>query len=195
MRRVAWWFAVIAPVLCPAADELTIATYNIENYVAADRMTGQGYRKDYPKPEVAKAALRVVIKQLDADVLVLQEMGPVPYLTELQRDLERQGTPYPYAVLMRGADEDRHSAVLSSRPFARTAQHSGLVFKYREGHEAVKRGLLEVVLDTASGPVTLWALHLKSRYTDEAADPASAERRAGEAMAIREFILKQTGET
>ena len=33
------------------AETLTIATYNIENYGPADRVTKAGYRKDYPKPE------------------------------------------------------------------------------------------------------------------------------------------------
>lgn len=30
---------------------LRIATYNLENYVSADRMTQAGFRKEYPKPE------------------------------------------------------------------------------------------------------------------------------------------------
>ena len=54
------------------AGGLTIATYNVENYVSADRLIPEGYRKDYPKPEAAKAALRRVITRLNADILVLQ---------------------------------------------------------------------------------------------------------------------------
>lgn len=192
MKQAAWLFVVLWPVMCPAADELTIATYNVENYVSTNRMTAMGYRKDYPKSEAAKQALRDVIKRLNADVLVMQEMGPPPYLEELQRDLATQGIDYAHAVLLQGADEDRHVAVLSRRPFVRVVQHTGLVFKYHGGYEAVKRGVLEVVLDTPLGPLTLWGLHLKSRYTDEDSDPESARRRAGEAMAVREFILKQT---
>jgi len=192
MKKVAWLFVVLWPVTSPAADELTIATYNVENYVSTNRMTQMGYRKDYPKPEAAKQALRDVIKRLQAEVLVMQEMGSLPYLEELQRDLVTQGVNYPYAVLMQGQDENRHVAVLSRRPFVHVAQHAGLVFKYQGGYEAVKRGLLEVVLDTPIGPLTLWALHLKSRYTDEETDAQSALRRASESMAVREFILKQT---
>lgn len=192
MKKVAWLFVVLWPVTGPAADELTIATYNVENYVSTNRMTQMGYRKDYPKPEAAKQALRDVIKRLQADVLVMQEMGPPPYFEELRRDLDTQGLHYPHAVLMQGADEDRHVAVLSRRPFVHVARHAGLVFKYQGGYEAVKRGLLELVLDTPLGPLTLWALHLKSRYTDEESDTQSALRRASESMAVREFILKQT---
>src|SRR3954464_10987169 len=81
------------------AETLTIATYNIENYGPADRMTEAGYRKDYPKPEAEKRALRTVIRGLGADVLVLQEMGGQPYLDELQRDLKTAGCDYPFAAL------------------------------------------------------------------------------------------------
>ncbi|MCB1105533.1 MAG: endonuclease/exonuclease/phosphatase family protein [Cephaloticoccus sp.] len=194
MKRAAWWFVALWPAISPAADELTIATYNVENYVSTNRMTAMGYRKDYPKSETSKQALRAVIQRLDVDVLVMQEMGPPPYLEELQRDLAAQGMDYPHAVLLQGPDTDRHVAVLSRRPLVRAVQHTGLVFKYHGGYEAVKRGVLEVEVATPLGPLTLWGLHLKSRYTDEDTDPESAKRRAGEAMAVREFILKQIGD-
>lgn len=183
---VGWW---LLAVISAHAGELVVATYNIENYVATNRLIPDGYRQEYPKPEAAKAALRRVIGELQADVLVLQEMGPRPYLEELQRDLASDGISYPVAVLLEGPDPDRHVAVLSRLPLAEVRQHRELDFKYIDGREVVKRGLLEAKLATANGPVTLWALHLKSRYTDREDDPASARRRAGEAMAIREFIL------
>ena len=185
---VGWW---LLAVIGATAGELVVATYNIENYVATNRLIPDGYRKEYPKPEAAKAALRRVIRDLQADVLVLQEMGPRPYLEELQRDLATVGMNYPVAVLLEGPDPDRHVAVLSRIPLAEVRQHRDLDFKYFDGREAVKRGVLEAILETSNGPVTLWALHLKSRYTDREDDPASAKRRAGEAMAIREFILRR----
>ena len=81
-----------------------MATYNIENYVSTNRMTEAGYRKDYPKPESEKRALRTVMRALDADVLVLQEMGPRAYLDELQRDLKAEGLDYPHVALAEAAD-------------------------------------------------------------------------------------------
>ena len=183
-----WW---LLAVISASAGELVVATYNIENYVATNRLIPDGYRKEYPKPEAAKAALRRVIRELQADVLVMQEMGPRPYLEELQRDLATEGMDYPVAVLLEGPDPDRHVAMLSRLPLVEVRQHRELDFKYIDGREVVKRGLLEAVFETAHGPVTLWALHLKSRYTDREDDPASAQRRAGEAMAIREFILRR----
>lgn len=172
-------------------ESLTIATYNIENYCPADRLTEAGYRKDYPKPESEKRALRGVIVALNADVIVLQEMGPQAYLDELQRDLRQQGLEYPYAALAQAEDADRHVAVLSRKPLQAVTTHRALEFTYFGAKEKVKRGLLEFTVATAGGDVTLFALHLKSRFTDRPDDPLSAVRRAGEATAIRDVVLKQ----
>src|SRR6266700_1071495 len=97
------------------AETLKIATYNIENYGPADRMTEAGYRKEYPKPETEKRALRQVIRGVNADVLVLQEMGGQPYLEELRRDLKAEGLDYSHTALASATDADRHVAVLSNR--------------------------------------------------------------------------------
>jgi endonuclease/exonuclease/phosphatase family metal-dependent hydrolase len=174
-----------------SGTELTFATYNVENYTATNRMTSVGYRREYPKSEKSKAALRRVIKHLDADVVVLQEMGPRAYLNELQRDLRSEDVEYPYLFLAEASDEIRHVAMLSKRPILRVQTHTDLNFKYFEGRERVKRGLLEAVFATPAGEVTLWSIHLKSRYEDRKDDPDSVKRRAGEATAIRNFILKQ----
>ncbi len=171
------------------AETLTVATYNVENYVSTDRMTEAGYRKDYPKPEAQKQALRTVIRRLNADVLVLQEMGQQSYLDELQRDLKHDGLDYPHAVLLSGPDTDRHVAMLSKRAFTSVVQYASLEFPYFGAKEKVKRGLLEVSVKTSAGDVTLFAVHLKSRFTDRADDPRSALRRVGEATAIRDQVM------
>jgi endonuclease/exonuclease/phosphatase family metal-dependent hydrolase len=178
-------------LIAPAgrAETLTIATYNVENYVSTDRMTEAGYRKDYPKPEAQKQALRTVIRRLNADVLVLQEMGEQSYLDELQRDLKHDGLDYPHAVLLSGPDADRHVAMLSKRAFISVTQHTALEFSYFHAREKVKRGLLEASLQTTAGELTLFALHLKSRFTDRGDDPRSVLRRQGEAIAIRDQVM------
>ncbi|MBI5692674.1 MAG: endonuclease/exonuclease/phosphatase family protein [Verrucomicrobia bacterium] len=173
------------------AAPLRVATYNVENYGPADRLTEAGFRQDYPKPESEKQALRTVIRGLDADVLVLQEMGPRPYLEELQRDLRKEGTNYAHAVLARALDADRHLALLSRLPLQGVVTHTDLEFAYLGGKETVKRGLLEATVGTPEGAVTVFAVHLKSRYTDRADDPLSAVRRAAEATAVRDRVLRR----
>lgn len=165
------------------------ATYNIENYGPADRMTEAGFRTAYPKPEREKSALRTVIRDLSADVLVMQEMGTGPYLDELRRDLRSDGINYPHAALATAADADRHIAILSLLPLRGVRTHDDLSFAYLGGRESVKRGLLEVTVDAPGGPVTIFAVHLKSRLTERDDDPGSAVRRAAEAVVIRDRVL------
>ncbi len=173
------------------AETLTVATYNIENYGPADRVTEMGFRKDYPKPEAEKRALRAVIRTLNADVLVLQEMGSQAYLDELRRDLKAEGLDYPQAALAAAGDADRHVALLSRRPLKNVVTHTDLDFAYLGGRESVKRGLLEATVATAAGDVTIFAVHLKSRFTERPDDPSCEIRRAGEATAIRDRVLKR----
>ena len=190
MRRV--WLVGLAWVLGVAwapAETLRLATYNVENYGAANRMIAAGYRRDYPKPEAAKAALRAVIRAVAADVLILQEMGGPAHLEELRRDLRAEGIDYGFGFVLDADDEDRHLAILArQRPAAVTA-HADLTFRYLGGEGRLKRGLMEVTLATSVGEITVWGLHLKSRFTDHSADPMSAKRRAGEATAVRDLIL------
>jgi endonuclease/exonuclease/phosphatase family metal-dependent hydrolase len=170
------------------AASLTLATYNVENYGPADRVTEAGFRRDYPKPEAEKAALRAVIRALGADVLALQEMGSASALEELRCDLRAEGLDYGHAAWLEAADADRHLALLSRLPFLAVRRHANLAFAYRGGRERVKRGLLEAVVATPTGAVTIFVVHLKSRLTDRPDDPQAADRRAAEAAAVRACV-------
>jgi endonuclease/exonuclease/phosphatase family metal-dependent hydrolase len=189
MLKSCLWLLVL--VASARSETLTIATYNVENYGPANRMTEVGYRKDYPKPEPEKRALRGVIRGLGADVLVLQEMGDQPYLDELRRDLKIEGCDYPHAALASAADADRRVAILAKRPLRTVTTHTDLQFTYFGERETVKRGLLEATISTAAGELTIFAVHLKSRFTDRPDDPSSAKRRAAEATAIRDRVLSR----
>src|SRR4051812_46228676 len=127
-QRFSW--SILLWVVVARAESLKVATYNVENYGPANRITEAGYRKDYPKPEPEKRALRTVIRALNADVLVVQEMGPQVYLDELRRDLKSEGLDYPHATLATAADTDRHLAVMSKRPLVAVTTHTDLQFKY-----------------------------------------------------------------
>lgn len=188
-RRAIFGLAWALLLAEPQAASLRVATYNIENYGVANRVTEAGFRRDYPKPEAEKAALRAVVAKLNADVLILQEVGPRLYLDELQRDLAKEGWRYPFAALVEADDADRHVAMLSRiRPIGVTP-HVELDFKYLGERAKVKRGALEVRFRVGPAELAIWGLHLKSRYTDRPDDPASAVRRVGEAVAIRDAIL------
>lgn len=176
-----------------SAERLRIATYNVRNYLVMDRQVGSSWRPSYPKPEKEKAGVREVIHEAEPDILVLQEMGSVDFLEQLRSDLHQEGLHYPYAVHMQGADTDRHVAVLSKVAPLDVKKHKYLDFKYLERRERVKRGLLEVTFAGLDGkPFRLFALHLKSRWTEDSEDPESVMRRTREAEACRNLIIKTT---
>lgn len=170
-------------------ETLTLATYNLANYNLSDRRTAEGYRPDYPKPESEKTALRQVIRRLQADVLVLQELGGLPFLEELQRDLRTEGCDYPYLVVADAGDETRRIGALSRRAWREVRVHRDLAFAYRGGTADVRRGLLELRLPIGERELAIFVLHLKSRLTERPDDPGAAEWRQAEAVAVRERIL------
>jgi len=173
------------------AERITIATYNLENYVSVGRRVDGVYRENYPKPAEEKEALHAVIADLHADVVMLQEMGPPAYLRELQADLERMGEAYPYGQVLEAADKERHVAVISRRPFAQLAPHADLRIRYFGSFQPVKRGLLEVRFKVGHGVLTVFAVHLKSKLTERPDDEQSALERVGEARAVRDCILRE----
>jgi endonuclease/exonuclease/phosphatase family metal-dependent hydrolase len=172
-----------------AAPALTVATYNVENYVVAGRMVDRVFRPGYPKPEDEKTALREVITGMAPDLLALQEMGPAPFLDELQRDLRIDGADYPFAAVLEAADPDRHVAVLSKLPFKALRRHTAVPIDFPAGKGVVKRGVLEVTVATAGGDLTIFVIHLKSQLTEWKDDLAGAAQRLLEARAVRDLVL------
>ena len=163
----------------------------MENYLSSGRRVDGAYRPDYPKPEGEKQALRAVIRSTGADVIALQEMGDRAHLAELQRDLLREGVVYQHAEWLAGNDPDRHVAVLSRLPFAQVGHHDRVPVRYLNEPGFVRRGVLEVAFALGGGEVTLFVVHLKSRYTERRDDPDAAAERAAEAVAVRDLVLER----
>lgn len=185
-----WWFAGWwLTLLCGANAALTVATYNVENYTVADRMVEGVYRAAYPKPEKEKAALQQVVAGIAPDILAVCEMGKPEFLAEFQRELKQAGQDYPHAVVLEAADSDRHVAVLAKLPFKEVRRHAAVPIKYFGQPDMVKRGVLEVIFATSEGDVSLFVIHLKSKFTERKDDPEGAIRRALEAEAVRDLVL------
>lgn len=175
-------------------EDLRVATFNVRNYLIMDRYIDGGWRPAYPKPEAEKEIIRQIIKEISPDILVLQEMGTPEFLEELRSDLALEGVEYEHAVHMQGADVDRHLAVLSNQAPLEVVKHTDLDFKYFEGRELVKRGMLEMTFGSGEDSFKLFAVHLKSRYTVNKEDKASSMRRVREAEACRDRIVDRTQE-
>jgi len=173
------------------AQALTVAAYNVENYLVANRMVEGVYREAYPKPEKEKAALRQVIAGIAPDILAVEEMGTQAFLDEFQRELKEEGQNFPYAALLEAVDPERHVAVLSKVPFKEVRRYAKLATTYFGQPDLVKRGVLEVIFATTEGPVSLFVIHLKSRHTERPDDPESAIQRQREAEAVRDLLLSR----
>ncbi|WP_404422527.1 endonuclease/exonuclease/phosphatase family protein [Nibricoccus sp. IMCC34717] len=189
MRLFSLFALCLLLALAGSAAEFSVATYNVHNYSEVDRMTEGGFEMKAPKPESEKAALRKVIRTLNADVLVMQEMGSAAHLRELQRDLAREGLNYPYSGWVAGQDPDRHVAFLSRiKPLA-FVSHDDLPTRWKPGSR-VRRGLLEARFPFGKSELTVYAMHLKSQRTSDPADPEAKGERRREAEAVRDFVLK-----
>ncbi|MEO0794895.1 MAG: endonuclease/exonuclease/phosphatase family protein [Verrucomicrobiota bacterium] len=187
------WGLVLWVLLLPLlglGESLRVATYNLNNYLDVDRWVDGRYRKDYPKPESEKTALREVIRGANPDVLALQELGGPLHLEELRQDLKREGLDYPYSEIVAGKDDTRFVGLLSKVPFDATA-HTNLSFKYFNERGYVRRGMLEARFGEGTNAWTLFVVHLKSRWTQRDDDPEAAKFRVGEAQAARNLIKKK----
>ncbi len=189
LNPVILFFMLLPLIGC--AGHVTIATYNLRNYLIQDRIVDGIWRKAYPKPESEKAVVREIILQADADVLILQELGGEAFLLELREDLKASGLDYPYQALVEGLDENRKIGLLSRHLFTLVPNPGDSTFKYFDERLPVKRGWLEAEFELNDQPWTLFGVHLKSRYTDRPDDPESAIRRRGEARIIRDYIRKK----
>jgi endonuclease/exonuclease/phosphatase family metal-dependent hydrolase len=190
MKRPALLLAIFL-LLALVARALTVATYNVENYLVTDRMADGVFRQAYPKPESEKAALRRAIAGFAPDVLALQEMGKPSFLAELQADLKAEGHDFPHAIVLEAADEARHVAFLSKVPFKELRRHTNVPVRFLGQADVVKRGVLEVTIATAHGDLTLFVVHLKSRRTERKDDPEGVAQRSAEAEAVRNLVLSR----
>ena len=173
------------------AERVRVANYNVRNYLTMDRMVDGHWRRDYPKPELAKAALRAMIIEASADVLVLQEMGGEGHLLELRDDLKSEGLDYPYYYVLDGSDKVRHVCMLSKIEPTKIIPHSLIDFKYIGRKRLVKRGLLQIDFATDGVKWSVYSVHLKSRRSSNKEDPESTKFRTGEARVIRDLIVSQ----
>jgi len=183
-------FLLFAAALAVRAESIRVASFNLRNYTATDRVVDKSWTPDYPKAEDEKTAVREILLSVRPDLLVFQEMGPAEYLEELRLDLAREGLNYPYSAHMVAEDKERCLAALSRIPFEKVEKITDMSFTISGEKMAVKRGLLALSFKTDGREWTIFAAHIKSRYTKAGDVEANSRERIGEANAIRSRINK-----
>ena len=179
--------------LC-AGESVRIATYNLRNYLITDRLVDGTWLKEYPKPESEKSMLRRGILEIRPDILLVQEIGGRSFLHELADDLKALGLVYDHLLIMKGSDTERMTGLLSQIKPSYSKQHRDLIFNYFGEEKSVLRGMLEVGFDF-DFPLSVFSVHLKSRYTSDDRDFESVRFRTLEAQACRDRILNRLDKT
>lgn len=164
-----------------AADRFSVATYNVENYLAAP-VPGRT-----AKSAEAKAKVCDTLLLLRADIVAFEEMGSTNAFLELRDSLKTAGLDYPHWEHLSGRDTNIHVAVLSRFPIVARRPHTNDSFLLDDRRFRVSRGFIEVDLQvTPQFQFTLLAAHLKSKRPVPEAD--QAELRLQEALLLREKI-------
>jgi len=187
MPRFPGWLFLVLFSSSLFAEEIVVASYNVENYLPMDRRVSGRMQRNAAKPESEIAAVVRVLQQIHPDILGLVEMGDESTLADLQDRLKAAGLDYPYREWLKGADEVRHVALLSRFPIVANNSRDNVPFELNGRRERMTRGILDVTVQVnPSYRLRLVGAHLKSRR--EVPEYDEAWMRAKEAWYLRDHI-------
>jgi endonuclease/exonuclease/phosphatase family metal-dependent hydrolase len=148
----------------PAAQEIVVATYNVENYLSAQpKQPGEKYATR-AKPEKEIEALIHVIKDINPDILGVCEMGSPERFEDFKKRLKDAGLGYVDAEYLQAADPDRHLGLVSRFPIVARNSRADVPFELNGQPEKVRRGILDVTVQVNPGyQLRMVGVHLKSK--------------------------------
>ncbi len=173
---------------------LTIANWNVHNFVndIADSGIANEW-KDY-KWDEHRANVGKVLKSLDADIVVLQEVEHMKVLEELN-ELELDGVYEHLALIDANDPRGIDNGVMSKLPLLKEVSHKdesftkvgtqGPSYKY-------SRDCLEVHIEHNGRPIVLLGVHYKAKEND---DPDKRLAEAQHTRAIADAITAKNPQT
>ncbi len=188
-------FLIVLGMLLSLAGgiEVKIASYNVENLF--DMVyDGNEYEEYIPNGDagwtqvIYRAKLRntaKVIRDINADIIGLQEIESETALKELKAELNRQGLYYRYYLFARNKNSTVSPALLSRYPI-----QSG--WRHPISHNGKMRDILEAKLDINGQSLRVFVNHWKSKSGPESRRIQSAKRlihRLGELPENEPFVL------
>lgn len=169
------------------AEDILVAAYNLENYLRMDRHTKGEFVEDAPKPESEVTAIVRILTDLRPDILSLMEIGGSDMLDDLQARLKADGLDLPYRVWVKGADEERHLALLSRFPIAQNRSLDNVSFTLNNRIQRMPRGIMDVTIQiTPSYELRIIGAHLKSKRV--AMDYDESQLRIEESRQLRNHL-------
>ncbi len=176
MKKLLYLSLILINLLL-GADTLKIANYNVENlfdlsydgheykeYIPYTR--SQWNQKNYFKKlnNIAK-----VIKDINADIIALEEVESLKALKDLRLTLKRKGLYYPYYKIANAKNTTVKVAVLSKIPFVYTKE----IFVT---HSYEYRNILEIKTMIEDEPLYIFVNHWKSKSGPESKRVVSAKK-------------------
>lgn len=149
----------------PATEAVTLAVYNLRNYLVMERRVEGGVVAEAPKPEPEVRALLAGLTAIRPDLLGVCEMGDVRQLADLQERLRQQGIDLPHTeLLVEAGGWNRNLAFLSRFPIVARNSRSDYGYELDGTRHAMQRGLLDVTVALNAGyHLRYVGLHLKSK--------------------------------
>lgn len=172
-------FASVEPKV---SDEVRVCTWNLRNYGLSKRIV-DGKWREHPKPEAEKRAIRAILKEINADVLLLDEISDESFLLELRSSLLSDGLAYKYWAIGKNPAPIRVGILSKIKP-ENIEDKSLTFFQLGVDRRASPRGTVGAVFKTNSIVWEIFAVHLKSKYGARKSENDFIEFRAGELAAI-----------
>lgn len=171
----------------PNKGRVRICSWNVHNYSVANRSIGGKWR-EHPKPEAEKKALRKTLSEINADIVLIQEIGDEIFLKELRDTLAKEGLFYPfYATTSYNAHT--RVAMLSRLAPEKFFDCSNISFKFKRTKVYSPRGTLGAKFKTADKTWYAYCIHLKSKIGTKKADEQFYPFRFAEVRAIDSRIF------
>lgn len=163
------------------AAEVRVCTWNLRNYGVARHFAGGKWR-EHPKPESERAAIRSILRRIDADIVVLEEMQDRAFLMDLRNSLHSEGLSYKYWAIGKN-EAPMRVAILSKLEPEKFVDRSLLIFAYGGDFRASPRGTVGAVYKCGNVEWSVYGFHLKSKYGSKKGDGGFAPFRAAELSA------------
>ena len=175
------WLMLIAGVQARGGELVSIATFNVENYLLE---SSGGRRIKFP------ASRRMVwdsLFEMNADVVFLQELGSEQALLNIRTNLHARGIDYPQAVFSETPASPIHLGMLSKLPVSTVRHHTTNVFVLYGRAFRSSRAFMEVDIQLPKRTsLKVFAAHLKSKRPVHYAD--QWDLRTREAKMLRQLV-------
>lgn len=174
-----------------AEGRVRVCTWNVRNYSVAGRKIGGKYVQS-PKPEAEKTALRKSLAAINADVVLIDEMGDAAFLRELRDDLAKfEGLVYEYIATTR-YDSPSRVAIMSRIKPEKFVDCCDIKFEFKGDNRFSPRGTLGACFNVGGVEWYAFAVHLKSPLGARKSDEKFTPFRFAELRAISARIKKET---